>query len=292
MDNYHGSEHHKNIVAKASILGNIKKKELAEKRKCEYYLDPKRCLECESPIKYEAKSYGIFCSRNCSAKYSNKNRKHSFETKEKIKNSLIGKISPFRGTGKRHYIELQNKICLNCNNNFETNKSDKKFCSSYCGRKYKSPETRLKLSEAIKKRIKEGTHRGWQVRKNRSYAEKFFEQVLIDNNIKFDAEYKIKKTKLGFNDSYNYFLDFYFQELKLDLEIDGKQHEYTERKLSDSVRDMALTKYGITVYRIKWKNPNNDRNKEYIKNEIKKFLEFYKNFPLAEAGLAPDLHSG
>ena len=34
---------------------------------------------------------------------------------------------------------------------------------------------------------------------------------------------------------------------------------------------------GWKVYRIKWKSINTDSGKLYIKNEIDKFLEFYRN---------------
>jgi very-short-patch-repair endonuclease len=82
---------------------------------------------------------------------------------------------------------------------------------------------------------------------------------------------------LGLNEPYNYFLDFYFHNKKIDLEIDGKQHEYKDRKISDKKRDEALIKNGIKVYRIKWKNINTENGKRYIQDEIQKFLEFYHN---------------
>jgi hypothetical protein len=53
------------------------------------YLNPiniKKCLECNNIIKTGNK----FCSKSCSASYSNKRRKHSKETKRKISKSLKG----------------------------------------------------------------------------------------------------------------------------------------------------------------------------------------------------------
>jgi hypothetical protein len=35
-----------------------------------------------------------------------------------------------------------------------------------------------------------------------------------------------------------------------------------------------LKNNGYFVYRIKWKNPNNNENKEFIKNEIDNFMNF------------------
>lgn len=80
----------------------------------------------------------------------------------------------------------------------------------------------------------------------------------------------------------NYFLDFYIPEHRIDLEIDGKQHEYADRKDSDDMRDQALKNIGINVYRIKWKNPNTDENKAYIKKEIDNFLLYLQTFGIRD----------
>jgi very-short-patch-repair endonuclease len=111
----------------------------------------------------------------------------------------------------------------------------------------------------------------------RSYAELFFEQVLKNNGI-FDKcipEYEVSRKDLGELNMYFYFLDFYFPDKKIDLEIDGAQHKY--RKDSDNKRDDILKKHGYIVYRIEWKNPNTESTKQYIKEEIDKFLEFYNS---------------
>lgn len=131
----------------------------------------------------------------------------------------------------------------------------------------------------MKIRIKEGKHKGWQSRNILSYPERFFIRVLKRNKINNFCEpnYTIKKRDLGLDDDSNYFLDFYFEEKKIDLEIDGKQYELDERKESDKNRDKILTKNEIRVYRIKWKNINTKNGKNYIKNEIIKFLNFYNN---------------
>ena len=60
----------------------------------------------------------------------------------------------------------------------------------------------------------------------------------------------------------------------VDLEIDGSQHKLVERIESDKVRSEALINNGFIVYRIEWKNINTEKGKEYIKNEIDKFLKF------------------
>lgn len=88
----------------------------------------------------------------------------------------------------------------------------------------------------------------------------------------------VKKRDLGLDCDANYFLDFFFEEKMIDLEIDGKQHIYSDRKESDRVRDEALSKHGYKVYRIKWKSINTDDGKKYIKEEIDKFLKYYREY--------------
>ncbi len=272
---YNGSTEHIKNAFIAAQKGTSKLKEITDENKRKYYLDPCKCQECNGPIKYKFKKHGKFCSKSCSAKYSNKNRKLTSETKEKIRDSLKGRPSPKKGTGNgsKYKINPEHRICLYCQCTYLAKTSTQILCSRPCARKYTKPETRKKISRAVNERIKNGTHKGWSVRNKRSYAEKFFEQVFNDHGIKFEAEYKILKRDLGFDDSYGYFMDFYFPDLKLDVEIDGSQHLKPDRQASDKVRDEALTKYGITVYRIPWKNINTPTGKKYIQLEIDKILK-------------------
>ena len=222
----------------------------------------KKCENCEEEHGGEYGS-GRFCSNKCARGFSTKANRSLINEKVKLKLT----------------IDIYKKICKECQNEFETKIKRLTFCSNQCSAIFKSKDDdiKLKLSLKAKERVANGTHVGWQSRKVRSYAEKFFEKVLINNNIKFDIEYKINKRDLGLTDSSNYFLDFYLTDYNIDLEIDGKQHEYPERKIKDKIRDELLNKNGYTVYRIKWKNPNNDDNKKYIESEINKLLLTIKN---------------
>lgn len=89
------------------------------------------------------------------------------------------------------------------------------------------------------KRVKDGRHKGWSSRNIESFPEKFFKQVLDNNNIKYQFNYSITKKSLGVNESSCYFLDFKIGD-NIDLEIDGKQHEWKERKESDIKRYVLL----------------------------------------------------
>lgn len=216
-----------------------------------------KCENCEDEHNGEYGS-GRFCSNKCARGFSTKANRSLINEKVKLKLT----IEPYK------------KICKECQNEFETKIKRLTFCSNACSAIFrgKDDDIKLKLSLSAKENVKNGTHVGWQSRKIRSYAELFFEKVLINNNIKFDTEYKINKRDLGIKDASNYFLDFYLSDYNIDLEIDGKQHEYPERKIKDEIRDKLLKKNGYKVHRIKWKNPNNDDNKKYIECEINKLL--------------------
>lgn len=268
---YIGSEKHKKNIEIASILGRKKLQELKKQRIQNYNSDPNYCICCNQPIQYEKKN-NKFCSSSCSATFNNKNRIVTEEQKIKTSKSLKGLTK-----GGKKILKEFKRICKCCNSEFIVKRrkngtlSRNLYCSFECSNKM----MKINVGLAQKKLVKNGVHKGWKSRNILSYPEKFFIKVLNDNNIQFEHNLPINKKDLGLNDSSNYFLDFYFRDKKIDLEIDGKQHTYKERKESDKARDENLIKFGIKVYRIVWKSINNDNGKEYMKNEIDKFINFY-----------------
>lgn len=240
------------------IFNNNKK----EKNEISYYEIEIKCPECGTQLTNKQKMRKQkFCSNLCS--------------KLNITNVTIKKMSDSAKNRKnKKTIEM---ICVICEKKFTTvnkgihnNKNKtRKTCSDECNHILKSRNS----TETMKKLIKNGTHKGWQSRNIESYPEKFFKKVLDNNNIKYEFNKKISKRCLGLDCDHSYFLDFYLIDKNIDLEIDGKQH--IERKKSDEIRDNALIKNGFVVYRIKWKNINTEKGKNYIKNEINNFLIFY-----------------
>lgn len=259
--------------------------------KKQYYKNPKRCVECNKIIEWQKGGIKekIFCSHTCSAKHSNRTRDTSFTKRTKKDTCKICKIEIDILNNKRLGIT----ICELCQEKIFNNKksifrySENRKCltcgclirndnkSGYCQKHLSnSKEYREKLFNIQMERIKNGTHKGWTSRNVTSYPEKFFINVLKNNNLleKCQTNYPIKKDKTN-----NYFLDFFFEDKKIDLEIDGKQHGYKERIESDINRDKLLKEKGINVYRIKWKSINTEKGKTYIKEEIEKFLSFYNS---------------
>jgi len=223
---------------------------------------------CENCGQGHNGSYGSgrFCSVKCSRGFSTKAKRKEINKRVSIK---LKKLP-----------EIYEKICPTCKDTFYTKNKKVKYCDTKkCYTRVITQKTKQLLRQRALENVKNGTHIGWQSRKIRSYAELFFEDVLKNHNLfeRCDVEFKIPKRDLGINDHANYFVDFYFIDKKVALEIDGKQHKYPDRMKSDKIRDGLLKeRLGITTYRIPWKNPNNDRNKEYIKSEIDKFLNFIK----------------
>jgi hypothetical protein len=200
--------------------------------------------------------------------------KETFTCSIKCSNSLSPKRKkdPNRPPRKRIYSPGKtkpkyHKECIICNSIFLGFKNTK-TCSKECTSKF--------LKKKADERVLNGEHKGWTTRNISSYPEDFFKKVLNNLEIKFIFNYPVTKKSLGIECSSCYFLDFYIQigQRKIDLEIDGKQHEYSDRKESDQERDSLLIKNGYEVYRIGWKNPVNDKNKDYIKREIEK-LELF-----------------
>jgi very-short-patch-repair endonuclease len=218
----------------------------------------------------------------CSIKCSNIFRgPRSQEVKDKISKSINKHINENGPIGVEYVSEIPTQECVICEVVFD---KWRKCSGSYTGSKTCSPECSHQLKsnitkERMKYRIENRLHKGWNTRNKLSYPEKFFIKVLKNNGIyeKCEVNYKVKKSELGMDCTSCYFLDFFFEEKKIDLEIDGKQHKIEERKASDDLRDEYLTKNGIKVYRIEWKGVNSKNGKEYIKNEIEKFLDFYKS---------------
>lgn len=239
------------------------------------------CPSCS--IEFETTENGKkTCSSSCSNSYyqHGKNNPNFDKDKyndrnKKVSNTLKNNIPWNKGKNV-----LKIKICLNCKNEFNPKTHTQKYCCKKCQSSCK--EYRKLLSDNVKERIKNGTHKGWQSRNIESYPEKFFKKVLKNNGIEYETNKTIIKKEYNIEGNGNYFLDFYIKEANIDLEIDGKQHDY--RVEHDIKRDDNLSKH-FNIYRIKWKSINNETGKQYIKKEIEKFIKYYnkmKNLTLQQ----------
>lgn len=153
---------------------------------------------------------GRFCSCKCARCFSSKLKRKEINAK----------------VSKKLTKEKIQKFCKKCNKLISYKNS-----SGYCVQcAHNLPEYKEKQRQKQLQLVANGTHSGWKTRNIKSYAEIFFEKVLNNNHILYEREKKVGK----------YFLDFVIG--KLDLEIDGKQHKYQDRKESDMLRDEYLRK--------------------------------------------------
>ena len=128
-----------------------------------------------------------------------------------------------------------------------------------CKNRKLSEKTKEKISESMKNAHKE--RRAHNIGECRwkcepSYPEKFFIDVIKNEfqDQKYIREYYI----LGYS------LDFAWVDKKLEIEIDGEQHEKIENQIHDQQRDKILEDNGWKTLRIKWKDMSNNP-KKYIK---------------------------
>lgn len=179
------------------------------------------------------------------------------------------------GEGINFKANNENRVAWNKGKTKETDERVQQYGNALKGKpsphrgRNHTEESKQKMREAYQNRKSEGRAQSWKSRKVRSYPELFFEGVLFNNGLLEACIIEHPVPKPGAC----YFLDFYFPDKMIDLEIDGQQHSF--RKSEDEARDTFLSDRGIIVYRIQWKNINAEEGKSYIANEIKKFLEFY-----------------
>lgn len=212
------------------------------------------CKHCSLPIYDKSKT---FCGASCSAKYHNTRRIRTQEYKDKVSKALSGRTLSEEARQRRYslinngkyaqipkYKTLIMKTCIVCSESFSqyANKSSQ-TCSKICSNKHHS----IIMKEKIKNGYNPNKHRG---RHKRSYMETSFESWLnVEfSAIKYETEHPFKSSMLN----KTFFVDFFFEELKLAIELDGTQHNKTVEY--DSVRDSnILLEHGVYVYRISHK---------------------------------------
>lgn len=209
-----------------------------------------------------------FCSRKCS-----NSRVFTEEAKQKKKEKSLlfsyGYVpKDEERTKKRKERVHKQKIvgtCKICGK--EITKLKTGFCKECLNN---SPEGKKYQRQINLQGRKEGKIQSWVTRNILSYPEKFWLQVLQNNNIICEKPNKYFRP---------YFLDFWLikNNTNVDLEIDGKQHKYKDRIESDKKRDLFLEENNFKVYRVDWNEINTESGKNKMKEKINKFLLFYKS---------------
>ena len=258
--NLDGYFHYHQVVRERWDKEN-KLKEQEKQNELEQWISEKhKCKICGKIMTTKFGS-GDYCSNKCAHV-----RIFSEETKAKIGSTV-------KDTFRKNHPEkdFSSRYCTICGKEININNK-----SGYCKECIRSApelkEFRSSISKNASKHVK--NHNTWISRDKLSYAERFWIEVLNNNNIKYEHNYSVKNDRNTI-----YFLDFYIEKngYKIDLEIDGRQHEDEDRKEHDKIRDEFLTKSNYIVYRIKWNSINKKMGSDEMKDKIDTFLDFYNN---------------
>jgi len=236
----------------AARLSRKRNAEIRNQQKLDLYnTNPIRCgnPKCENNLEYHQFIGGRkFCCVSCSNAVVI--RLSSKESKLKVSETFSKKPKNV------HYC----KIC----------QKEISRRRTYCDDKECRIKSRSESAKLGRKTAKErGTLVGWSTRtKEPSYPEKYFIELLNNEKISFIRELRVGK----------WFIDFALIDYKIALEIDGKQHEYDDRKKSDLEKDEFLKIENWFVFRIKWFNPINEVNKEKLYSQIMKLKELLPDY--------------
>lgn len=196
-----------------------------------------KCPQCGTCILNSNK----FCSRSCSAIYSNARKDYT-----------VCIPGPKKGTpGKRTKTVCAVSPCVVC---CKFHPGGKQTCSGEC--------LTLLLSQQMKARI----HAGFNPKHNRgrgkkSWLEQSFTDWLNEHQvINYETEKPFKRLDM----IKTYFADFYFPDKKLIIELDGTQHSQTIEY--DYDRDKYITDtYGVSILRISHQEYKNNLKTELVK---------------------------
>lgn len=220
-----------------------------------YFASPKTCSnpQCSNILNYAQACDNIrFCCRSCSNAVII--RLGSDESKQKVREALEKpKIT-------------QTLSCVQCTKIF-TALIFRQTCSGHC-------KGKLSGNKGAVTKTERGTHPGWSARTMEpSYPEKYFISVFENEGITG----WVREKKVG-----RWFIDFAFEDQKLAVEVDGRQHQDPERKESDERKDTFLTSQGWTVIRVQWSNPRSQKGKDALHPQVKALLSIIRESKVLE----------
>ena len=200
--------------------------------------------------KYKQSQRDNFICKFCGVEYKNKNSVISHEIRCKNNPNRINVyIDGFNNFGRiawnRGLTDDTDDRVKNWHNSIKESYLSGKNVPHNLG-KHLSKEHKDKISESMKKYLSNNPDKVPYLlnhSSNVSYPEQYFIDVFQNENV--DLKYHLQVSK--------YQLDFYNEELKLDIEIDGEQH-YLDKNIykSDRERDNYMKGLGWFVIRIRW----------------------------------------
>jgi len=222
---YASEEYKKSMSQKKIEFGNNQD----QKKKEEYYQNPKKCFTCGKPLTYERKKQGLFtCGTHA------KSTHHTKETKDKISNSLKNsKIFKERNLEGKYSV-ISYHTCNICNNSFITRECD--GLRKTCG-KLECLKKQVEIDGINIRNYK--NHQHFKITKDQKdiYLESSFEiklaKNLDDNQIKWIQPQPLSYIDL-FKQRHLYYADFYLPEYN--IYIDPKNSYLLNKSIKKLIR--------------------------------------------------------
>lgn len=211
-----------------------------------------------------------YCGRDCKSKIS-------FRCHERLcKDNPNRSISNFtkynndvkNGDIKKEYMNQYDKAeKLDLPKPIVSDVTRRKISEKAVGRKH-TEETKQKISESYKRYLEDHPEMVGFVMNHsskKSYPESYFEELFSNENIPLMYHKRVGR----------YELDFYNEDLKIYIEIDGSQHDSEYMITHDKERDKYLMDRGWIGMRIKWSEymSLDESGRKNVVSEIRKFIK-------------------
>lgn len=247
------------------------------------------CQQCNKTFHKNKREFNNsknhFCSLSCAASYNNIKRGEKNKSKQKEIVQKILEIKPANEQPTRESKKTSDKkskvrykkltinfkppfsISYNIQKVIRTRKIYIGYCT-ICNKEIKHFTKVLKIcsNTCFKLRMRQVHDLYPNLIHNRStsesYLEKSFREYIEDNGYIKDENYK-QEYNFTLKSGKRYIADFYFPDLKIIIEMDGKQHQDTVKE--DAIRDnLILEEFKIQTYRVTWKEWNKKTKMELI----------------------------
>jgi hypothetical protein len=215
-----------------------------EKRKNEYYNNPKKCINCDSIIEFDNKNKNNYCSIKCAAIYTQRNGGHHKWSDEgkRILSSLA--------KNREHLKQGLYLNCPNCKNSFYVHKKSKQiYCSQNCRNEY------VKVHGLLKGKVggyREKGGRGKQGWYKGYYCNSSWELAWVIFNLEHNIKFKRNTARFPYvynNKSYNFYPDFILESTNEYFEIKGYLDNKNKAKINSFPFKLnVIDKHKIKMY--------------------------------------------
>lgn len=277
MEQYLGSEKHQKSTSEGGKARAKQEKAEANQRIENYNKNPKKCLQCQTPIfhnlgKLAQTLQKLFCSHSCSAKYNNKHRDYKPSEDKKTKEIYC------RDCGQKIIVNVRACAIIRCDvckkKKYEEDKRKYELICKSCGNKFfSSTENRKYCIHCVRSIAGQKAGRASvakQAETRRSKNEIYFAELCKE---KFQ---NVKTNEAVFN---GWDADVILPDQKIAILWNGKwhyqkitaKHSVEQVQNRDKIKQKEIEKMGYKLYIIK---DLGKYNRDFVEEEFKKFLKY------------------